>query len=134
MKENPIVYRVQDRDGRGPWKPGFSMVWVEDREDLQRLLPWYEEFGRVDHLGIYGMVMGSACRTLQQLRRWFTPKEYATLRRHGYRAVKLKVGRLLASSDVQCVFERAKPLNVDVEPVELYPGLSGWLATNLRAL
>lgn len=27
------IYRVQDADGRGPFKPGFSRKWVIDRDD-----------------------------------------------------------------------------------------------------
>jgi hypothetical protein len=116
-----IVYRVQDSDGRGPWKPGFSQRWAEDREDWDNLPPWYVEFGRVDQRGILGMAMGSACLTLEQLRRWFTASEYATLQRYGYRAVRMEVGRVLAESPVQCFIERSKPLHEDVIEVELYP-------------
>jgi len=79
------------------------------------------QFGNVLRLSIVGMNLGCGCRTLEQLRRWFTPTEYATLHRFGYCAVKMEVGRILAESDIQCVFERAKPLREGVEPVELYP-------------
>lgn len=115
------VYRVQDRDGRGPWKPGFSRHWVEDRDDLDHLPPWTHELPNALQKRIVGMHLGCGCQTLEQLRRWFTPGEYATLRRHGYLAVKMKVGRILAASRTQCVFERAKPLYEDFETVELYP-------------
>ena len=37
----PTVYRVQDADGRGPFKPGFSHQWVEERADHENLLPWF---------------------------------------------------------------------------------------------
>ena len=117
----PTVYRVQDSDGRGPWKPGFSHLWVEDREDHDNLPPWFVEFGRVDKRGIFGMTMGSACKSLDQLRRWFTASEYATLKRYGYRAVMVDEVRLLAQSPVQCFIQRVKPFNVDVVEVELYP-------------
>lgn len=66
------------------------------------------------------MHMGCGCRTLEQLRRWFSPSEYAKLVGYGYRAVKMQAGRILAESEIQCVFERAKPLREDIEPVELY--------------
>jgi hypothetical protein len=67
------------------------------------------------------MRFGCGCRTLDQLRRWFTKSEYATLIEFGYHAVKMDAGRILAESDIQCVFERAKPLNQGWEPIELYP-------------
>ncbi len=115
-----FVYRVQDGEGRGPWRPGFSHRWVEDRPDHENLLPWPMEFGRVDRRLLYGEAAGSACRTLEQLRRWFTPSEYRTLQRYGYRAVRLEAGRILAEGPTQCVFGRAKPLREDVKAVNLY--------------
>ena len=45
------IYRVQDAQGRGPWKPGFSHRWVEDRPDHYNLPPWFVEFGRCDLKG-----------------------------------------------------------------------------------
>lgn len=118
-----VVFRVQDKDGRGPWKPGFSQRWVEDRpeEEWAALVPWQMQFGNVLRRSIVDISRGSGCRSLEQLRRWFTPTEYATLRSFGYSAVKMEVGRILAESDIQCVFERAKPLRDGAEPVELYP-------------
>ncbi|AVR89055.1 hypothetical protein [Thauera aromatica] len=115
-----IVYRIQDADGRGPWKLGFSRHWVEDRDDHDLLIPWYREFGRVDQRAIVGMHIGCGCRTEEQLRRWFTPTEYARLVEFGYRAVQMEVGRILAESNIQCVFERVRPLRWDVEPFALY--------------
>ena len=117
------VFRVQDKDERGPWKPGFSKRWIEDRpeEEYAALVPWPLQFGDVRRRSIVGMSLGCGCRTLEQIRRWFTPTEYATLRRLGYCAVKMEVGRILAESDIQCVFERSKPLREDVVPVDLYP-------------
>jgi hypothetical protein len=85
------------------------------------LKPWPQEFGPVHHRALWGMHLGCGCMSLDQLRRWFTPTEYARLLTFGYQAVRMRVGRILAASDVQCVFERAKPLAVDVEAVELYP-------------
>jgi hypothetical protein len=117
-----IIFRVQDESGRGPWKPGFSQRWVEDRpeEEFAKLVPWPIQFGNVLRRSIVGMALGCGCRTLEQLRRWFTQTEYATLRSFGYRAVKMEVGRILAESEIQCVFERARPLREGAEPVELY--------------
>jgi len=118
-----VIFRVQDKDGRGPWKPGFSHRWVEDRpdEEFNTLVPWPVEFGDIRKKAIVGMSLGCGCRTLDQLRRWFTSSEYSTLRKFGYCAVKMEVGRILAESKIQCVFERVKPLRDDVDPVVLYP-------------
>ena len=117
-----VIYRVQDKDGRGPWKPGFSKRWVETREDHDNLPPWGEEFGlsKVLNQLLCGEHAGSGCRTLDQLRRWFTASEYQTLLVYGYRAVRMEVNRVLAESDKQLVFGRAKPLSEDVIGIELY--------------
>ncbi len=115
------VYRVQDAHGRGPWKPGFSAKWVEEREDHDNLIPWLLEFGPVHEQAIAGMAVGTACRTLEQLRRWFTKSEYENLRRRGYMAVSMDAGRILAESEIQLVFERCRALNVGTVPVNLYP-------------
>lgn len=120
-----IVYRVQRMDdGRGPYRPGWSSAWVEERGDLANLPPWQDEFG----WGLLAVaesarlrVFGVGCRTLDQLRRWFTPGEFATLREHGYRAVRMEVDQVLAESEVQVVFCRRLPLRRNVQVVELYP-------------
>lgn len=115
-----FVFRIQDTDGRGPWKPGFSHRWVEDRPDHENLKPWYVEFGRVDRLMIAGEHGGSGCETLKQLGRWFTHDEYRKLKKLGYKAVRLKVHRILAQSKIQLVFTKMEPLNENIETVELY--------------
>lgn len=114
------VYRIQDKDGRGPWKPGFSNQWVEDRPEHDVLLPWYRTMGHVHLQAIYGAHMGSACRSLDQLRRWFTPTEYSKLLTLGYQAVSMEAGRILGDDGNQVVFERAWPLNERVKVETLY--------------
>lgn len=116
-----VIYRVQDSDGRGPWKPGFSSTWVEHRPDHENLLPWFIEFGPVHRTSVFAMHVGTGCLSIEQLRRWFTPSEYKTLRSHEYHSVKMSVNTILAYSDKQCVFERTIPLNQEVELIELYP-------------
>ena len=118
--ERTIVYRIQDADGRGPWKPGYSHRWVEDRPDHDNLLPSFMEFGPVYQQILYGEHAGSGCLTVEQLRRWITQSEYAKLKALGYKAVKMRVGRIIASSDVQCVFGCPMPLNQECEEFELY--------------
>jgi len=116
----PIVYRVQDCDGRGPFKPGFSSVWVKERPDHDNLHPWFIEFGRVDKKVLTGEVCGRACLTKEQLRRWFTKSEYKKLKKHGYKAVKMEVNRIIAESDIQCFVGRAKPFNEAITTIKLY--------------
>lgn len=118
------IFRIQDRYGRGPWKPGFSKVWVQDRPDHDLLRPWYEQFGWVNRIAITGMHVGCGCRTVDTLRRWFTRDEYAKLLGHGYHAVELDVGRILGESAIQVVFERARPLREAARPFDLYASVA----------
>lgn len=114
------VYRIQDDEGRGPFRPGFSKTWVKERADHENLIPWYDEFGPVHNNVLSGAWSGCGCLSKKQLRRWFTKPEYRKLKKHGYRAVKMKVGRVLAESEIQCFFSRSKPLSEDVESFKLY--------------
>ena len=113
------VYRVQDADGRGPFRPGFSHWWVENRPDHDNLVPWFEQFG-VNALPRTGRYYGCACRTPEQLRRWFTLSEYTTLQRFGFQAVQMDVDRVLHESDIQLLFHRARPLRDWVTQIDLY--------------
>lgn len=112
------VYRVQDREGRGPWRPGFSRVWVEDRDDHMNLVACFRQFN-MNHLR-KDRHIGCGCRTMEQLRRWFTASEFEKLRGFGYQAVRMAANKIVFESNIQCVFERKKPLAMDFEPVELW--------------
>lgn len=118
---NRLLYRVQDKRGRGPFAPGFSKWWAESRDDYGNLLPWFVEFsGFWPTLKGKELAFGVACMTRQQLRRWFTQKEYKKLVGFGYQAVEIDYARILVFSDIQCVFTRKKPLNHDVKKFDLY--------------
>lgn len=117
-----LVYRVQDREGRGPWRPGFSHRWVEDRPELDGLAPIYLEEGFNDAILTRGFTAyGVGCRALDQLRRWFTRSEYEKLCMFGYQAVSMMVDQVFFDSPTQCLFGRIFPLNFDATPVDLYP-------------
>lgn len=117
----PVVFRVQNAQGRGPWIPGWSHTWVEDRPDHDYLVPWYVEMGPVHLQMTPGMHGGTACASPEQLRRWFTRGEYLTLKRYGFQAVKLEVDRILGQSDIQLFFERRRPLQAGAITIPLYP-------------
>lgn len=114
------VFRVQDELGRGPFKPGFSHNWVIERDDHENLRPWFEEFGRVDQEVLAGCTSGSACRTVEQLRRWFTKPEYKKLKKLGYKAYKVKVSRVIAESDIQCFVSKPTPFSEGAKAIALY--------------
>ena len=106
------IYRVQDADGRGPFKPGFSHRWLDPSPSARDLLPpWIDEFG----LGIISRInagehAGCGCRSINGLRRWFDDGELERLREFGYQVVMMKADRILAESVNQTVFVRSRPL------------------------
>ena len=98
------IYRIQDKTGRGPFRPGFTIKWIEGREDMGNLEPWFTEwpeFNVQEEMNV-DEHCGCGCMTLEQLRRWFTETEYNKLRTLGFRAVKMNVDRILRSSE-KCV-------------------------------
>lgn len=116
-----LLVRVQDDDGRGPFRPGFSGRWFEGRA-FHYPPPFYEEFG----VGILdrmrpGYHYGSAVRTLDQLRRWFNDRELAKLMELGYSVVQIDADLILAESHNQVVFGRARPLREGVTAIPLGP-------------
>lgn len=111
MSERTTVFRVQDKEGRGPFRPGFSHRWLDEdgREDERP--PIYVELG----MGIFNRILtgesaGCACLSLDALLRWFTPAELERLEGFGYHVVSLDADRIIAESKTQVLFGRAKPL------------------------
>jgi hypothetical protein len=121
------VYRVQDGEGRGPFRPGFSRHWADEtfRGRVKPFPTWMQEFGAdlIERLGKGDEHFGSAVRTPEKLCEWFSPMERAKLALLGYSAVSLSIYRVLAESENQLVFARKFPLHRDALiiqwPVEL---------------
>ncbi|PKN97095.1 MAG: hypothetical protein CVU43_17840 [Chloroflexi bacterium HGW-Chloroflexi-5] len=116
------IFRVQDKYGRGPWKPGFSESWVEDREDLDNLKAWpLEDVRRIAiEAAKHDLCLGSGCKSLEQLRRWFTESEFRNLSELGYRAVALKGAIIVREDETQCLFARGRPHRYGAREVLLY--------------
>lgn len=116
------VYRIQDKNGRGPFRPGFTIKWNEGREDMVNLVPFYCEFPNFNPVidVAHDEHCGCACATLDKLKRWFTKTEYGRLQALGYNAVKLKVDRVLHESDIQLIFVRKRALRKGVTEIRLY--------------
>lgn len=103
------LYRYEDKDGRGPFKPGFSHRWVSPTRDGPPP-PWEEAgigIGEFQQLFTPGMHGGSACKSKQQLRLWFNFMERRRLAKLGYRMVAFTPDRILLETPTQVVFERA---------------------------
>lgn len=113
------VYRVQDAEGRGPFKPGFSKVWCDpDFAPGQKAMPtWTEEFGRdaIDRLAKSSeRHFGSAVRTVGKLREWFSDDERERLADLGYHVAAIPHARVLAESQNQLLIGSSTPFSVCV--------------------
>jgi len=111
------IFRIQDHEGRGPWRPGFSKKWV-DVLGPPPPPPYFEEFPNWQELiklpKQAGLHHGCGCRSIEQMRRWFTKNEMWKLRRLGFAIVTMDVDEIIAESDNQVIFARLKSLNKDV--------------------
>ena len=119
MKEK--IYRIQDAGGRGPWRPGFSHKWVRARPDMN-LQPWFVDWPKFNpHIEMRsGEVMGTGCRSLEQLRKWFSENEYNTLRILGFRSVEIDGVRILRANNKQAVFACRHKLSEGAKQFDLY--------------
>ena len=113
------VYRIQDDEGRGPFRPGTSHRWMDHDRTTDTHPGFLEEFGS-DCLNArkIGQRCGCAFRSMEQLRAWFRRGERRRMRALGYRIVRMEVDAILAESHRQLVFARDKPLAVDVEVLD----------------
>ena len=107
--ESITLYRVQDSDGRGPYKPGISHIWSD--QDSTAGAPYFEEFGwQILDTIPQGMHSGCAFQTMDQLHAWFSQAELNRLLRMGYQIVTVKADGIAAQSDRQTVFWCRRPL------------------------
>lgn len=105
--------RVQDRFGRGPFKPGMPDRWRDqDGLDFPAIqdefgLSWLEEIPA-------GWHAGCAFRYITQAARWFSAAECARMAQLGYRMVTLVGCRVLRESAHQAIIVRPSPLRLAV--------------------
>lgn len=106
-----IVYRFQDVDGRGPYKPGMRDRWGDADHDFRGLRSFIEDpdIGVSVIRGRRPGRVGCAFLSLEQARRWFTPREVMRMQRCGYELICMDA-TVLAASDQQCVIEADRPL------------------------
>lgn len=118
MTSSMSFIRVQDAEGRGPYRPGFSARWVDDDHD-SRNPSFMDEFGwdLLARERRKGEHYGSALRGTRGLHRWFSVAELDRLRLLGYQVVRIKADRVLAESDAQAVIARRKPLRFPDEVI-----------------
>lgn len=110
------VFRIQDQDGRGPFKPGFSKYWADSdfAPGMKALPPFMEEFGpdAINRLAMPGeRHFGSAVRGVGKLREWFSDAERERLAGLGYYIGAIDHARVLAESENQLLIASRVPFS-----------------------
>ena len=106
------IYRIQDAEGRGPYRPGFAHRWTDPDAPTSSRQPFFFEFPDLDIARLDPGRSGCGFRTMDQLLRWFTPFERQKLAALGYAVVSMEADEILAESEYQLVFKRRLPLSI----------------------
>lgn len=82
------VYRVQAKDGRGPFRPGLTKHWSECNNRPMAIqdafgLDWLKECRK-------DWMYGCGCLSLKELAVWFSKNERMTLCLMGYQPVEIE--------------------------------------------
>lgn len=99
------LVRVQDREGRGPWRPGFSHQWSTDQNMMvgKPINMEVKNFAKiVEKAHRAGMHIGHAVRP-ENLHLWFTQGELQTLTRLGFTLVDASNCEVLAETKTQAL-------------------------------
>ena len=106
------LFRIQDSEGRGPYRPGFSKQWAD--KDGPICAPWWIELGISLQAAMAmlprGMFNGSAFDSLGKLEQWFTPSELEKLGKFNFNIVRFRPDKLIAETPTQVVFAQSYPL------------------------
>lgn len=109
------IFRYQDNDGRGPFKPGMTDRWLVDHKSkpiglievdpmkVRRAIYMFSKLNRGEHH------FGFGCKTLDDLFRWFIPEERKYLKTLGYQIVSVR-GHLILGNESEVLFSRRYPL------------------------
>ncbi len=113
------IYRIQDMDGRGPFKKEFTDKWLADR-DVSHLKSFHpiQIFGAKNRTK--APFIGCGCTSIEQLKKWFTLEEYYFLLSQGYESVIISVDEILLSDKNQVLFARHRPLRRGFKKFNLY--------------
>lgn len=102
------VYRVQDAEGRGPFRPGLSAQW-SDHHGPVRPPPYFDLWPDWRRLVPGGWWYGSAVEAVPQLDPWFTGPERDRLAALGFRLVALDRAFIAARDPAQVLIARKRP-------------------------
>ena len=105
------VYRIQNREGDGPYRSLGSTDWMTSDHDLERGIDRnpapFEDFGMETWkpmVDLHSDRLLFGFRTLKQLKKWFNKTERKRLVTYGYKVYQLQVNRIVGESSKQCAF------------------------------
>jgi len=108
------ILRIQDKSGRGPWRPGFSAQWLSENGPplppaIQETVPNFSAIVAKAHNA--GLHIGCAVRE-EDLRHWVQSCEMQKLMAMGFRIVNASQCQVLAHDDHQVLIASKKPLRL----------------------
>lgn len=106
-----MLLRVQDKEGRGPFKPGITIQWCQSSSRLPSILEEFPDI--VEALAPFhkrGMHLGCGVRGREQLNRWFNDEELRRLSKLGYAIVSINDYEVVKESSNQVIFASKRPL------------------------
>lgn len=113
------IFRYQDDEGRGPFRPGMTERWLVDHESKPVGLINERGIDRVRHHVAAFSAMhpgvdfhyGFGCASLNGLFRWFTSEERQKIAALGYHLVAMIADRAVCGNRSEILFARRRPLN-----------------------
>lgn len=107
------ILRVQDVEGRGPYRPGLSIRWSDEAGPY--CPPWWVELGW-DMMAAHALMdgdyaYGCGFRNSEQMAAWFTSVELSRLAALGFHLAVIKPAIIVAETSRQIVFGASRALN-----------------------
>lgn len=104
-----IIYRVENKDGDGPYIKGFTLMWDNSRQSRETNPSPQEDPTLANAIASQGINVSQfrfGFKTLEQLEQWFSAEELARLKALGFE-VKQVQAQLVIEGDSQILFKRA---------------------------
>jgi hypothetical protein len=116
------VYRIQDAQGRGPFKPGFSNKWLDQNRSYYPDAP-ISELIRIKRSADPELHLAFACLSVDDVKKWVSESEMAILKKHGYNVVSMEADKIWPLTD-QAIVGRKRQYRKGVSVIDIYPPLA----------
>ena len=116
MKTIPY-YRIQDKEGRGPFKPGMTQHWADtvrnQKKDQKHRIPIFDEQGieYVDKSMFKRGQYGTVCYSIDHLKMWFSAEERRKMHDLGYYIVEVTGYEIIFKGKCQLLISSPVPLS-----------------------